>query len=97
MKSSFLLEMMCTKEYEDEVKNIINEERKAEANARKVETADSYHSFYRNLFHPIHPILHNLTRNKLLDRKGLLYVAEALVYVESPTKVDNFFGTFCLL
>jgi hypothetical protein len=33
----------------------------------------------------------------LLDHKGLLYVAEALVYVEFPTKVDNFFGTFWLL
>jgi hypothetical protein len=28
---------------------------------------------------------------KLLDRKGLRCVAEALAFVESPTKVDNFF------
>jgi hypothetical protein len=26
-----------------------------------------------------------------LDRKGLLYVGGALVYVESPIKVDSFF------
>jgi hypothetical protein len=32
----------------------------------------------------------------LLDRKGLLCVAEALAYVESPIKVDNYFCTFCL-
>ena len=31
----------------------------------------------------------------LLDRKGLLCVDEALMYVESPTKVDIFFPIFC--
>jgi len=29
-----------------------------------------------------------------LDRKGLLCVAEALAYVESPTKVDIFLPLF---
>ena len=29
-----------------------------------------------------------------MDRKGLLYLRGALVYVESPIKVDNFFPIF---
>ncbi len=39
IKSSYFLEMTCTTKYEDEVKNIIREERKAEADATKKEAA----------------------------------------------------------
>jgi len=39
IKSSYFLEMTCTTKYEDEVKNIIREERKAEADATKEDAA----------------------------------------------------------
>jgi len=35
-------------------------------------------------------------RLDLLDCKGLLCVGGAFTYVESPTKVDSFFMTFCM-
>jgi hypothetical protein len=37
---------------------------------------------------------HKITISQLLDCKGLLCVGGALVYVESPIKVDSFFPFF---
>jgi hypothetical protein len=60
---------------------------------RNLKTYVNIYVFSKIRSRTIRPLL--LTNYLLLDRKGLLCVAEALAYVDSPTKVDIFFTTFC--